>query len=322
MAAGENILRGRKVLVTGGCGFIGSHIVDKLVNSGAKVVVLDDLSSGKIENIAHNLDKIEFVQADIRDSRVLDKVLRGVDFISHQAALRSVPKSVKMPWDYHEVNVSASLKLFIKAKDLGVKRVVFASSSSVYGEREDFPEKETDLPRPVSPYACTKLQVENYAYMFSHLYGLEIVSLRYFNVFGPRQSLENEYAVVVPKFIVSLLKQQNPPIYGDGKQERDFTYIDNVVEANIKALTKDKIGGEVFNVALGRPYSVNALLGILKGIMQTDIKPQYFPPRPGDVRKTFADTGKLKSVLGIESQIGFEEGLSKTVEWFKANYKG
>ena len=209
MPAEENILQGRKVLVTGGCGFIGSHIVDRLIYLGAQVMVLDDLSSGKMENIAHNLDKIEFVKADIRDSRVLDKILPGVDFISHQAALRSVPKSVKMPWDYHEVNVSASLKLFIKAKEMGIKRVVFASSSSVYGEREDFPEKETDFPRPLSPYACTKLQVENYAYMFSRLYGLEIISLRYFNVFGPRQSLENEYAVVVPKFIVSLLKQQS-----------------------------------------------------------------------------------------------------------------
>lgn len=318
----ENLLKGKRVLVTGGCGFIGSHITDRLVNLGAEVVVLDNLLTGKIENISGCIDKVDFVKADIRDSAVLDKILPKVDFICHQAALRSVPKSVNLPWLYHEVNVSAALQMFIKAKDLGIKRIVFASSSSVYGEREDFPEKEDDLPRPVSPYACTKLQVETYAYMFWRLYGLEIVSLRYFNVFGPRQSLENEYAVVVPKFIVSLLKQQSPPIYGDGRQERDFTYIDNVVEANIRALTRENIGGEVFNVALGRPYSVNSLLAALKNITGSNIEPVYLPPRLGDVRKTYADTGKLKNVLGVKGQIGFEEGLAKTVEWFKNNYQG
>jgi UDP-glucose 4-epimerase len=310
-------LKNKKVLVTGGCGFIGSHIVDRLVADGAKVVVLDNLCSGKIENIAHNLKKIKFIEKDLRDNSALEEALEGVEFISHQSALRSVPKSVEVPLDYHEVNVTGTFKLFLKAKDKGVKRIVYASSSSVYGERVDFPEKETDYPKPVSPYAATKLIGEQYAFLFSKLYDLGVVSLRYFNVYGPRQSLDDEYAVVVPKFITSLLKGESPPIYGDGNQERDFTYIDNVVEANILSLTTDSGAGESFNVANGSPNSVNKLLSILRDITNKNINAVYLPPRKGDVRKTHADINKIQKILGWQPKIDFYEGLKRTVEWFK-----
>jgi len=317
----EKILKGKRILVTGGAGFIGSHIVDRLIKLDAKVVVLDDLSTGKLENIAHNLNKIEFIQKDFSAEKTLEEVLAGVDFVFHQAALRCVPKSIEEPLRYHLVNATGTLNLFLKAKEKGVKKIVFASSSSVYGERVDFPEKESDSLKPLSPYAATKLIGERYGYLFSKAYNLDIVSLRYFNVFGPRQSLENQYAVVVPKFIVSLLKGERPPIYGDGNQERDFTYIDNVVDANILVLAKAGIAGEVFNIASGRPQSVNNLLKVLKEIMSKDIAPTFLKPRPGDVRKTHADTEKTKRLLDWKPKIDFKEGLKRTVEWFRTNYK-
>ncbi|MCK4519681.1 MAG: SDR family NAD(P)-dependent oxidoreductase, partial [Candidatus Omnitrophica bacterium] len=213
-----NQINSKTILVTGGAGFIGSHIVDRLVGLGAKVVVLDDLSSGKLKNLEKVLDKVNFIKGDIRDEKALDEALDGVSAISHQAAWRSVPKSVDKPWEYNEVNVNGSLKLFIKARDKGIKRIVCASSSSIYGEREDFPEVESDILKPISPYAATKLIVEHYSYVFSKLYGMEITNLRYFNVYGPRQSLDDEYAVVIPKFMSCLLKGESPPIYGDGEQ--------------------------------------------------------------------------------------------------------
>lgn len=313
-----NSLENKRVLVTGGCGFIGSHIVDRLLELKAKIVVLDDLSTGKLANIQHCRDKIEFIEGDIRDQNLLEKILDKVEYISHQAALRSVPKSVERPFDYHNVNATGTLILYLKAKEKGVKRIVYASSSSVYGDTSVFPQKETASPQPLSPYAASKLSGEYYGYIFSKLYGLEVVSLRYFNVFGPRQSLENKYAVVIPKFITSLLKEESPPIYGDGEQERDFTYIDNVVEANILALTKGGIGGEVFNIASGAPKSVNHLLELLKEITnKKEITGAYLPPRPGDVRKTWADVTKAKELLGWKGKVDFYEGLVKTVEWFK-----
>lgn len=312
----SNMLKGKRVLVTGGAGFIGSHIVDGLIKIGAEVVVLDNLVSGKLENISHNFDKIRFIKKDLTDDQALDEALEGVEFISHQAALRSVPKSVEFPFDYHQVNVTGTLKLFLKSRDKGVKRIAFASSSSVYGERSDFPERETDSAKPISPYAATKLMGEHYAYIFKKLYNLEVVSLRYFNVFGPRQSLENQYAVVVPKFINCLLNNEKPPIYGDGNQERDFTYVDNVVEANILALTKEGVGGEVFNVASGIPQSVNNLLKELKEITGKSIDPVYLDLRPGDVEKTHADIDKLRKLLGCSPKVKFRQGLEKTAAWF------
>lgn len=248
-------MKGKKVLVTGGAGFIGSHIVDGLLKQGAQVRVIDNLSTGNKENLSHCRDRIEFIEDDIRNDSAVDKALNGVDLVSHQAALRSVPKSVGKPLEYHDVNVTASLKLYLKAKQKGIQRIVYASSSSVYGDRTDFPEKETDPIYPYSPYAATKLHAEQYGYIFTKMYGLGIVSLRYFNVYGPRQSLEDEYAVVVPKFTTCFLKGQNAPIYDDGEQERDFTYIEDVVDANLKALTQKGIEGQTFNVATGRPHT-------------------------------------------------------------------
>ncbi|OQX53993.1 MAG: hypothetical protein B5M48_01845 [Candidatus Omnitrophica bacterium 4484_213] len=312
----DNSLKGKRVLVTGGCGFIGSHIVDKLVELGSNVIILDDLSTGNLDNIKHHRNKVEFVKGNIRDQALLDKILNGVELISHQAALRSVPKSVGRPFDYHDVNVTGTLNLYLKAKEKGIKRIVYASSSSVYGERFDFPEKETDSPKPLSPYAATKLFGEYYGYIFTELYGLEVVSLRYFNVFGPRQSLENKYAVVVPKFITCLLKNESPPIYGDGNQERDFTYIEDVVEANILALTKEGIEGEVFNTAGGSPKSINYLFNIIQELTANSQEPKYLDPRPGDVRKTQGDIDKAKKLLGWHAKTDFRQGLKETMEWF------
>ncbi|MFA5101476.1 MAG: SDR family oxidoreductase [Candidatus Omnitrophota bacterium] len=314
-------LAGKKVLVTGGAGFIGSHIVARLVAEDARVVVLDNLKSGKLENLSGVMQKIQFIKKDIRDEAALEEALSGVEYVSHQAALRSVPKSVEAPFDYHDVNVTGTLRLFLKAREAGVKRIACASSSSVYGERTDFPEKESDLPKPVSPYAASKLMTEHYAYLFTTLYGLEVVSLRYFNVFGPRQSLDDEYAVVIPKFTVSLLRDEAPPIYGDGGQERDFTYIDNVVDANICALCLPGVGGEVFNVAQGDPHSVNELFASLKNILKKDISPAYLPPRKGDVRKTHACIEKTKRLLHWDPKVDFNEGLQRTADWFKKEFK-
>lgn len=312
-----NSLKNKKVLVTGGCGFIGSHIVDRLVKEGAEVTVLDNLVSGKIANIHQHLNKIRFIQKDLRDEGALDEALENIELISHQAALRSVPKSIERPIEYHDTNVTGTLRLFLKAKEKKIRRISFASSSSVYGERFDFPENESDQPRPISPYAATKLLCEYYAYLFSKQYKLGIVALRYFNVYGPKQSLDDEYAVVIPKFITCLLKDQKPPIYGDGEQERDFTYVENVVEANILALTKPDVEGEVFNIGGGSPNSVNGLLKNLNKIMAKDISAKYLPLRPGDVRKTHADISKAAKLLGWQPKINFAEGLTKTAEWFR-----
>ena len=311
-------LQGKKILVTGGCGFIGSNIAERLVNLGARVVILDDLSSGKEQNIASFRGKVAFIKGDIRDDSVLEEALEGVQLVNHQAALRSVPGSVERPIEYNDVNVNGSLKLFLKARERGIKRIVCASSSSVYGDTEKFPEIETDLPLPISPYAATKLIVENYSYVFSVMYDMQIVNLRYFNVYGPRQAMDDEYSVVIPKFINCLLSGQRPPIYGDGTQERDFIYIDNVVDVNIASLEKQGIGPEVMNVALNQSNSVNGLLEALQQIMGTNIEPEFCPPRKGDVRKTQADISRANQILGWTPKVDFCSGLEKTVAWFKA----
>jgi len=305
-------------LVTGGAGFIGSNITDRLVKEGFKVVVLDNLCEGKLENIAPVKDKITFIKGDIREEKDLDHALKGVDFVLHQAALRSVPKSLDRPLEYNDVNVGGTLKLLMKAKEHGVKKLVFASSSSVYGDRDNFPEKESDSVNPISPYASTKLMGEYYCRLFSNSFGLDTVSLRYFNVFGPRQSLDNQYAVVIPKFITSILRNESPPVHGDGMQERDFTFVDNVVEANIKAANTKGISGEIFNVACGSSNSILGIISAVNKILSKEIKPVFEPTRKGDVKKTLADITKLKTKLGIKDFIQFEEGLKKTIEWFKS----
>ncbi|MGE4357073.1 MAG: SDR family oxidoreductase [Candidatus Omnitrophota bacterium] len=313
-------------LVTGGAGFIGSHIVESLLKKGHRVKILDNFITGRYENLSFIQNNKKFarnckiIEGDIRDLRICEKACRGVDYVFHQAALRSVPKSMKYPREYNEVNVQGTLNILLAGKKAGVKRVVYASSSSVYGETTVFPEKEDFLPRPISPYACSKLAGEYYCQVFSASYNLETVSLRYFNVFGPRQSLESQYAIVVPKFIVSLLHNQSPPVYGDGRQSRDFTYIDNVVEANLLAMEKKGISGEVFNIASGKDYSVLSLLEILNRIMHKKIKPKFVSPRPGDVRRTWADISKAKRLLGFVPKVDFQNGLEKTVSWFKEFY--
>lgn len=306
-----------KFLVTGGAGFIGSHITDALVRDGNKVRVLDNFSSGRRENLSGVSGRIELLEGDIRDKAAAAKAACGMDYILHQAALRSVPKSMLNPEIYNDVNITGTLNILQAAKDAGVKRVVFASSSSVYGEAEKFPEKEDLYPLLISPYALTKLAGEYYCRIFSFAYGLQTASLRYFNVFGPRQSLENEYAVVVPKFITCILNGEQPPVHGDGSQTRDFTYVENVAQANLKAATAKEASGEVFNVACGKAYSVLDIVTYVNKILKKSIKPKFMPSRPGDVKDTLADISKAKKLLEFEPKIGFEEGLARTIEWFK-----
>jgi len=313
-----------KWLVTGGAGFIGSNIVDELVRRGEEAIVLDNFASGKRKNLAESIDKIKLVEGDIRDKDLLESILPGTDFILHQAALRSVPKSIDNPLEYDEVNVHGTLNLLLQAKKAGVKRVVFASSSSVYGEADSFPQKETDPPLLISPYAANKLSGEYYCRIMSKVYGLETVALRYFNVFGPRQSLDDEYAVVVPKFIHSCLNNEAIPIHGDGEQSRDFTFVANIVEANILAatakLTPEHTPGVcsgVFNIACGKEQSILLLAKTLKNLTGADSVIEHQDSRTGDVRRTLADISKAKKLLGYRPIIGFEEGLKKTVSYFR-----
>ncbi len=308
-------------LVTGGAGFIGSHIVERLLKEGHFVRVLDDFSSGKRGNIdfaySVNIGNFELIEGDIRDFDTCLEACSGIDYVLHQAALRSVPKSMEMPHEYNAVNIDGSLNILEAALKSSVKRVVLASSSSVYGETTKFPEKETDMPLLISPYALSKLAAEYYSRVFSENYGLETVNLRYFNVFGPRQSLDDEYAVVIPKFITCMLNNEQPPIYGNGMQSRDFTYIDNVVEANILAATTPGIKCGIFNVANGKDSTVLQLVNYLNKIIGKNIEPRFLDPRPGDVLKTHADISKIKSKLGYKPNMDFESGLKKTVEWFE-----
>lgn len=315
-----------KVLITGGAGFIGSHITERLLKDGHFVRVLDNFSSGKPENLPFtthyaqrttpNATCYELINGDIRDYNTCLRACDNIDYVLHQAALRSVPKSLTKPHEYNEVNIDGTLNILEAALKSKVKRVVLASSSSVYGNTTRFPEKETDLPLLISPYALTKLAAEYYSRVFSENYGLETVNLRYFNVFGPRQSLDDEYAVVIPKFITCMLKDQSPPVHGTGKQSRDFTYIDNVVQANILAATTPGIQCEVFNVACGKDNSVLDLVDTLNNVMGKAIKPIFEPTRPGDVFRTLADISKAEKLLGYKPRVDFEEGLSRTAEWF------
>lgn len=304
-----------KFLVTGGAGFIGSHIVEALVKRRHFVRVLDNFSSGKEKNLEGVLDKIDLARGDIRSQEDCLKAAKGIDFVLHQAALRSVPKSLKNPKEYNEVNINGTLNVLEASLRNKIKCLVFASSSSVYGDINDFPEKEDFLPRLISPYALSKLTGEHYCRIFSYNWGLPTVSLRYFNVFGPRQSLDDEYAVVIPKFINCMLRGESPPIYGTGRQSRDFTYVANVVRANILASGIRSPRGEVFNVAGGKDYSILELAGILNKIMKKEIKPVFLKPRPGDVFRTLADLSRVKKI-GFKPGIDFIKGLELTLAYF------
>jgi len=309
-------------LVTGGAGFIGSNITERLLKEGHSVRVLDNFSSGKEENLSFVKDDPSYnksytlIKGDIRDYNTCLEACNGVDYVLHQAALRSVPKSMTMPHEYNEVNIDGIVNMLKASLEKKVKRFVFASSSSIYGEAKSFPEKETDLPQPISPYALSKMTGEYYCRVFSHNYGLQTVGLRYFNVFGPRQAVDDEYAVVIPKFVTCMLKDESPPIHGNGKQSRDFTYIDNVVNANILAATAKDVKCEVFNIACGKDQSILYLVAAINKIMKKNIKPAFTPPRSGDVFRTLADIRKINKHLKYKPVIGFEDGLKRTIDWF------
>jgi nucleoside-diphosphate-sugar epimerase len=305
-----------KYLVTGGAGFIGSHIAEELAAKGFFVRVLDNFLTGKEENIASFLDGIELLRGDIRDLDLCREALEGIDYVLHQAALPSVPRSVEDPLLTTAINIEGTLNILLASKDASVKKVVFASSSSVYGDDEHLPKKEGLEGNPLSPYAVTKLAGEKYCQVFSEIYDLPTVCLRYFNVFGPRQDPFSQYAAVIPNFIMRLLSGEPLIIHGDGEQSRDFTYVANVVEANLQAAQADDVSGQVLNLGNGVQTSVNALAETLMELMQKDIEPVHDEERPGDVRHSFADISKAESLLDYAPRVSLEDGLLKTIEWF------
>jgi len=306
-----------KYLVTGGAGFIGSNITQELVKRGHAVRVVDNFITGKKENIASFLDDIELIEGDIRDYETCRRALEGVDFVLHQAALPSVPRSIKDPLLTNEINIKGTLNLLLASRDKGVKRFVFASSSSVYGDDPNLPKKEGTLGNPLSPYALSKLVGEKYCQVFSQLYGLSTVCLRYFNIFGPRQDPLSPYAAAIPNFISRMLKGERPTIFGDGEQSRDFTYVSNVVETNILASKARDVSGEVFNIACGERTTVNSLALKINEILKDEISPSYDKPRPGDIRHSYADISKARKMLKYEPLVPFGEGLKETIRWHR-----
>ncbi len=306
-----------KYLVTGGAGFIGSNITQELVKRGHAVRVVDNFITGKKENIASFLDDVELIGGDIRDYETCRRALEGVDFVLHQAALPSVPRSIKDPLLTNEINIKGTLNLLLASRGTGVKRFVFASSSSVYGDDPNLPKKEGTLGNPLSPYALSKLVGEKYCQVFSQLYGLSTVCLRYFNIFGPRQDPLSPYAAAIPNFISRMLKGERPTIFGDGEQSRDFTYVSNVVEANILASKARDVSGEVFNIACGERTTVNSLALKINEILKDEISPSYDKPRPGDIRHSYADISKARKMLKYEPLVPFDEGLKETIRWHR-----
>lgn len=307
-----------RFLITGGAGFIGSNIAAHLAEKGDQVRILDNFSSGRRDNIEGLPDSVEVIEGDVRDYWTVARAVDGVDYVLHQAALPSVPRSIKNPLTSNAVNIDGTLNVLEAAKNAGVKKLVYASSSSVYGESEELPKREEMPPSPLSPYAVTKITCEYYCRVYWELYRFPTVSLRYFNIFGPHQDPASEYAAVVPRFITALLEGRPPTVYGDGEQSRDFTYIDNCVEANILAATNDQIVGAHFNVACGGQFTLNELLDKLRTIIGVQIKAKYDPPRQGDIRHSFAAIDKLVK-FGYRPAVGFEQGLHKTVEFFRSS---
>ena len=305
-----------RYLVTGGAGFIGSNTVDELVRRGHDVVVLDDLSSGRIENLARVKEDVEFIQHSITDLDRVREACRNVDYVIHLAARPSVPRSVKDPLETNRINVNGTLNVLVAARDAKVKRVVFAGSSSVYGETRILPKREFVPPAPISPYGMSKLMGEMYGQVFQRVYGLEFVSLRYFNVFGPRQDPRSPYSGVLSLFNAALMRGTQPTVNGDGEQSRDFTYVANVVQANLLACSASGAAGLAINVGTGNRYTLNQTLALLQGITGRRALAKYGPPRSGDIRDSQADITRARQVLGYEPRIGFKEGLRLTWEWF------
>jgi len=305
-----------KYLITGGAGFIGSNIASHLVEKGEMVRILDNFSSGRKENIVGLPDTVEVIDGSITDYWTVIKAVKGMDYVLHQAALPSVPRSVADPLTSNAVNIDGTLNMLEAARAAGVKKFVMASSSSIYGESEELPKHEGMEPSPLSPYAITKLTAEHYCRVYWELYRFPTVALRYFNIFGPRQDPGSEYAAVIPKFITAFLEDRSPTVFGDGEQSRDFTYIDNCVQANILAATNEKMVGDQFNVACGGQFTLNDLLNELRKIIGVDTKADYAPERPGDIKHSYAAIDKLKQ-QGYDPQVGFEEGLKRTVDFFR-----
>jgi UDP-glucose 4-epimerase len=305
-----------KYLVTGGAGFIGSNIVLELIKRGEQVRVLDNFSTGFKANLSKAEGSIEIIDGDLREFWIVREAVEGIDYILHQAALPSVPRSVKNPLTSNEVNITGTLNLLEAARQAGVRRFVAASSSSVYGDTPVLPKHEEMGTNPLSPYAVTKLANEEYCRIFYHLYGLETVCLRYFNIFGPRQDPASQYSAVIPKFITALQSEKAPVVYGDGEHTRDFTFVANAVEANLLATISESAPGNIYNIACGGQFSLNNLLDLLREIIGVDTAAQYDPPRKGDILHSYADIAKAEKELGYKPVVGFKEGLKRTVDWF------
>jgi nucleoside-diphosphate-sugar epimerase len=304
-------------LVTGGAGFIGSHLAEELVRRGERVRVVDSLITGKRQNLAHVPD-VEFIEGDLADLEVARRAVAGVDYVLHQAAIPSVPRSVKDPITSNRANIDASLNVLVAARDAGVRRVVYAGSSSAYGNTPTLPKVETMATAPLSPYALQKLVAEQYCQMFTRLYGLETVTTRYFNVFGPRQDPSSPYSGVISLFITALVEGRQPTIYGDGEHTRDFTYIGNVVDGVLRACTAKDASGEVINVATGGRVSLNQLFHAIRDLVGARVEPIYAEPRAGDVKDSQADITKAAALLDYHPTVSFEEGLAKTIAWYRA----
>ncbi len=308
-----------RVLVTGGAGFIGSNLTEALLKKGYSVRVLDNFSTGKRENLIFNetYSSLEMIEGDIRDLTLCQRATRDIEYVFHQAALPYVQKSVEDPLTSNSVNVEGALNILLSARDAGVKRLIYASSCAIYGDDPTVPKREEMPPNPLSPYALQKYIGEKYCRLFSQLYGLETVSLRYFNIFGPKQDPTSTYSAVIPRFIGALLEGKPPVIFGDGEQSRDFTYIDDVVQANLLAMSAVHLNGEAINIACGKSMSLNQLLNILKEIVRSKVLPIYEEPRKGDVKHSLAEIHKGKQFLNYEPKVDIEVGLKKTVEYFQ-----
>jgi nucleoside-diphosphate-sugar epimerase len=307
-------------VVTGGAGFIGSHITNALTRNGLRVRVIDDLSTGHRENLEEITGDVDFTEGSVADEQLLKKVLDGAELVFHEAAIPSVPRSVQHPRQSHVASVDGTFTLLLAARDQKVRRVVYAASSSAYGDQPTLPKQEAMLPDPLSPYAVAKLVGEYYCQVFARVYGLETISLRYFNVFGPRQDPGSQYSGVVSRFISVLLNNQQPVIYGDGEQSRDFTYIDNVIDANLRAASVTSGFGSVVNVATGQRITLNQLLEELKTIVgKPEVKADYHEARVGDVRHSLADISRARELLGYQPLVSLREGLQRTIDWWKTS---
>src|SRR5215217_181808 len=305
-------------LVTGGAGFIGSHLSEELVRRGERVRVVDSLITGKRHNLEH-IPGVEFIEGDLADLAVATRAVRGVDYVLHQAAIPSVPRSVEDPITSNRANIDATLNLLVAARDAGVRRLVYAGSSSAYGDTPTLPKTETMPTAPLSPYALQKLVGEQYCQMFTRLYGLETVTIRYLNVFGPRQDPSSPYSGVISLFISALCDGRQPTIYGDGEHTRDFTYVANVVDGVLRACTANGASGEVINVATGGRISLNHLFQNIRGLVGAEVEPIYEAPRAGDVKDSQAEIGKAERLLGYRPLVSFEDGLKQTVEWYRTS---